>query len=134
MRLAAGVLQADEHRGVQKAVGQRLPTAYLDARALFFGNQPVAGARIVEVLDNHARIKNCVLVIEHQHRNLAQRVVTDDFAVRRVRRVRDELAFHAFLDQNDAHLAGIGTGDRPDQLHHMDCFAKQIAVKNARGL
>lgn len=72
-----------------------------------------------------------MFVVEHQHRNLAQRVVADDFAVGRVRRVGDELAFHAFLDQNDAYLAGIGTGDRPDQLHHMDCFAKQINVKNA---
>src|SRR5581483_3447274 len=72
----------------------------------------------VDVFDDDARVEEVRAVVEHEHRDLAERAVRVDRVVAFPWRGFDDLVIDPLLRQRDAHLAGVWTGGRGNQLQH----------------
>src|SRR5262249_44177713 len=81
------------------------------------GDQPRHGAHRIEVFDDHARVEQVGSVVEHQHGNLAERIVLGNGRVGSPGESLDQLVLDLLLGQCDADLARIRTRERGDQVH-----------------
>jgi hypothetical protein len=102
---------------VTHAVGERFPAPHRDALAVVLRNQPRDGRGVVEELDDDARIVERRAVIEHQRRDLAQRIVRVDRVLDRLHVDPFDFAVDALLGEDDAHFAREGAGRRGEEFH-----------------
>ena len=110
-------LVAHQQPGVEHAVGERLPAAHGNTVAHVFRDQAADRRRVVEKLDDDARIVERRAVVEHERGDLAERVVGIDRVVDRGNVDRLQLAFDFLLGEDDAHLARVRAGGRGEELH-----------------
>jgi hypothetical protein len=117
VRLAARVLETDEHGGIEQPVGQRLPAAHVDALPACRRDEALDRREVVEVFDDHARIEDRGAVVEHQTRDLARRIGLRDRGLRRPDVFSLVAVLDALFGENDPNLADVRTGVGADQLH-----------------
>jgi hypothetical protein len=112
-----GLLQARGDRGIQQAIGQRLPGAHLRALAAGGRDQPAHRGEGVDVFHDHARIEHRLATFHHQAGHLAQRVGRRDARVGRPDVFQFQAIVELLFGHHDAHLAHVGAGERSDQFH-----------------
>jgi hypothetical protein len=80
-RLFAFALVAPQDQRVQQAVAERVPAQRLPLLRAACGKQRASGA-LVQVFADHHGIEQRRAVVEHQRRNLRERVVAHDLRIR----------------------------------------------------
>ncbi len=116
------LLVAPQEQDVGHAVAQRLPAQLAKARSAALGQHTRAGMQRVEIFADHRRVEEAGAVVEHQRRDLAERVVLQHVLVRfgGVGHHR-ALALHtveqARFVQHDHDLSDERRARRPVQLH-----------------
>ncbi len=121
LRVRAGLLAEPQHDRLHEAVAECLASQGRKARARIGREQLGSIVQRVEVLADHARIVERAAIVEHQRRDLVERVHRHHLGVRRRRRhhhpLRADAPGQPHLVRRHHHLAHERRPRRPEQLH-----------------
>ena len=76
----------------------------------------------VQIFDDDARVEQRGVIVQHQHRNLAQRIEFRDTGRSVARGINYEFVINTLLRQHDANFAAVWAGRRCNQLHVLLLF------------